>query len=68
MGGDSSAPLLELVKFDTLNNLVFKYNTTDFLGKDVNHIIKLSNKILEQLNLFNKYKNGKDHIRSYIQD
>ena len=50
-------PLLKLIKFDTLNNLVYKYNTMDSLGTYVNHYHKISfflkgicvtNKIMEK--------------------
>ena len=39
--GDSSAPLVKLVKFETLNDLVYKSNTIGLLAKDINHYHKI---------------------------
>ena len=59
----------KLVMFDTLNSFLYRYNTIDMLGKDVNHYHKIRFKTnLEQMNLFYKYNNKTDHWGSFFKD
>ena len=48
-----------MVKFDTLNNLVYKHNTIDFLGKDINHYHKIK---FKKIRIYGPNKDAKEVI------